>query len=149
MFVDEACNRTVVVADRSTGVDEAARRMREYHVGSIVVVDREGEDARPVGIVTDRDLVVEVLAQDVPTNEITLGDIMSEMLITVDEDEDLLDALDRMRDRGIRRVPVVDSGGRLSGILAVDDVLELLVEALNHIPRLVRRERDTEVARRP
>ncbi|SER15515.1 CBS domain-containing protein [Solimonas aquatica] len=149
MFVDEACNPTVVVAEPDTGIADAARRMREYHVGCVVVVEREGGTMRPVGIVTDRDLVVEVLAQQVQMEALTLADLMAQPLITAEENEDLLDALDRMREAGVRRAPVVDASGRLRGILAVDDVLELLVDALGHIPRLMHRERDAELQRRP
>jgi CBS domain-containing protein len=149
MRVTDCCNTTIVVADRGTGVVDAARLMRENHVGSIVIVERDtAQVERPVGIVTDRDLVIEVLAEDVDPHGVTLGDIMGGDVVTAEQSDDLFETLDRMRDAGIRRVPVVDEDGGLSGILSVDDALDVLADALGRLPRLVRTEIETESVRR-
>ncbi|MBL6750959.1 MAG: CBS domain-containing protein [Nevskia sp.] len=149
MRVGEACNRTVVVATADTAIVEAAQLMRQYHVGTLVVVERDGQTARPVGMVTDRDVVVEVVAKEVPLERVVLGDIMSTEITIANEDDDLLETLDRMRDRGVRRMPVIGQGGALIGILAVDDVLELLAETIGRIPQLVRFEQQVEARHRP
>jgi CBS domain-containing protein len=123
--------------------------MRQYHVGTLVVVERTGDTNRPIGIVTDRDVVLEVVAKSVPFDRISIGDIMSTDILTANERDDLLETLDRMRDRGVRRVLVIGDGETLIGILTVDDVLELLVETISRIPQLIRYEQKQEEKLRP
>jgi CBS domain-containing protein len=149
MNLSELCNRNVITAGRSTSVIEAAGLMREYHVGNLVVVDGDSEAGRPVGLVTDRDLVVEVLAEGVPAEELTVGDVMSEEPITALEDADALETLRRMRIAGVRRMPVVDRAGALKGIVTVDDLLQMLSESMTDVISLIVREIKTEAARRP
>lgn len=150
MRAGECGNSTgVVVAQPETGIVEAAALMREYHVGTLVIVEIDGDDARPVGIVTDRDLVVEVLASGAPTERFTVGDVMSTQIIVAGEDDDLFETLERMHHAGVRRVPLVNASGKLAGILSIDDVLEYFADVFAHVPRLVRRQRDTESLRRP
>jgi CBS domain-containing protein len=140
MSVGEYCNREVVIAEKDTEIREAARLMRKCHVGGLVVVERQGEDTIPVGVVTDRDLVVEVLAQELEPGSLTVEDVMSLNLITARENDDLWDTLGRMRSQGIRRLPVVNDKGGLVGILTADDVLELLSEGLGDLIKLIKRE---------
>jgi CBS domain-containing protein len=149
MSVGELCNREVIVIEPEGEVRAAARLMREHHVGDLVVVKREGSTSIPVGILTDRDLVVEILAQDVDAADVTVGDVMSGDLVTARATDDLWDTLERMRARAVRRVPVVDAAGGLVGILAADDVLELLAEGITDLATLIGRERRQESERRP
>ncbi|MBX6419749.1 MAG: CBS domain-containing protein [Nevskia sp.] len=149
MRVGEVCNRAVVVAAPETGVVEAAQLMREYHVGTLVVVERDGAQARPLGIVTDRDLVIEVLAKEAAPEDLAMEDFITGELITATQDDDLLETLGRMRSEGIRRMPVIGDQGELVGILSVDDVLEMLAEAIGQVPQLVRRQQTAEITRRP
>ncbi|MDX1763775.1 MAG: CBS domain-containing protein [bacterium] len=130
MTAGESCNREVVIIHREGTIVEAAKLMREYHVGDLVVVE-EGDKGRiPVGIVTDRDLVVEIVAQGVDFDAVTIGDVMSFDLVTAEETESVRDTVKKMRSRGVRRMPVVDQSGVLQGILTVDDLIELYAEAL-------------------
>jgi CBS domain-containing protein len=99
--------------------------------------------------VTDRDLVIEVLAQMAPIDAIRAGDVMSYEITTVNENEGLWETLERMRKLGIRRMPVVDAGGLLVGIITLDDLMELMAEAMGHMASLIRREIGTETRRRP
>jgi len=147
MSVGEICNREVVVTGRETDIREAARLMREYHVGDLLIVERKGDENIPVGIVTDRDLVIEVLALDVALEKLTVADLMLTELVTVPESADLWDALATMRSRGIRRMPVVNEQGGLEGILTIDDALDLLVEGLDDMVKLVRNEIQHEARR--
>jgi CBS domain-containing protein len=149
MRLGECCNRTVVIADRDMSIPDAARLMREYHVGDLIVVQREKEFNRPIGIITDRDLVVEVLAQNAQPSELTINDVMSEDLASASEDDDVLDTLRRMRSLGIRRMPVVNRSGALVGIMAVDDLLELIRGSLNDVIGLIAREIGRETKQRP
>lgn len=148
MPVGDYCNREVIVCDRDTAIPDAARLMRAHHVGDLVVVERGVRGNRALGIVTDRDLVVEVLAQEVDFAAVTVADVMSFDLTTAREDDELWDTLMRMRSLGLRRVPVVDGAGSLVGILTSDDVLELLAEGISDLARLVRREIQQESGRR-
>lgn len=148
MLIGEACNREVMIIGPEAAIDEVARLMREYHVGNLIVVDESGGKRLPVGIVSDRDLVVEVLAEGVALDAVNVGDIMSREPLTAGEDDELFDTLRRMRERGVRRVPVVDREGALAGILAVDDVIDLLAEQLNDLVALIRNELRHERERR-
>ena len=122
--------------------------MRHNHVGTIIVVDEVHEKRKPVGIVTDRDMVVEVIAPGLDPDAIRVGDIMVQDLVTVRENDDLLDTVKLMRIRGVRRLPVVDAEGSLAGIISVDDLLEVLNEQMTDMVRTLGREREREAQSR-
>ena len=148
MAVGNYCNREVVVVERGDSIAATAALMRRHHVGDLVVVDRRGDDTVPVGLVTDRDIVVEVVAAGVAPDAVTAGDIMSGEVHTARETDELWATLERMRTFGVRRMPVVDEHSALVGILTLDDMLELLTEGLTGLVKLVRRELATETSRR-
>jgi CBS domain-containing protein len=155
MNVGDICNREVVFVNRDVTVHAACRLMRHYHVGSLVVVDTATDDPSPrvkhvpVGILTDRDIVVEVDAMELDARVITVGDIMSDDLVVAPESLSLAEAVDLMRFKGVRRLPVVNADSRLSGIVTIDDVLVVLAEALSNIAHVVSREpRKEAIARR-
>ncbi len=131
MKLSEICMRDVIVVSPQTDLVAAANLMRQYHVGSLVVLEESGGIRRPVGILTDRDLVVEVLALEVPILSVKVGDIMSVDIVCLNEEEDLSQAIQTMRHKGIRRLPVVDAQGGLVGIVTLEDLLELAVEWLS------------------
>lgn len=140
MTIGEICNREVVFVNRDVTVNAACKLMRHYHVGSLVVVDEAEGKRVPVGILTDRDIVVEIDAMDLDAKVITAGDIMSSELVTVPENHGVLETIEIMRFKGLRRVPIVDADGRLIGIVTIDDLLEVLAEELTDIARIVSRE---------
>jgi CBS domain-containing protein len=144
MAVAEICNREVVVTGKSASVVDAAQLMRTHHVGDLVVIEERDERNYPVGIVTDRDIVVEVVAAGVNAEALRVGDIMGPEVATVRESEGLFEALRYMRDKGVRRMPVVGSAGELVGILTMDDVLSLLAEEMTVLAKLVSHERQRE-----
>jgi signal-transduction protein with cAMP-binding, CBS, and nucleotidyltransferase domain len=150
MSVGEICNREVVVIDRKASVYEAARMMRNQHVGSLVVVDEDSAMPRkPVGIVTDRDLVVEIMAKEVPEEALATGDIIAPELLTARETDGVWETIMRMRAMGVRRLPVVNLGGDLSGMLTMDDLLKFIADEMSDLVRLVRREQTREKDTRP
>lgn len=149
MSVGEVCNREVVVVKQEADAGDAARLMREFHVGDLVVVEHRGKMSVPIGIITDRDLVIEVLAQGVDVSSVSVGDLMGQPLETAKEDDDLLDTLHRMRSKGLRRMPVINTEGGLEGILAVDDVLDILSEELSDVVALSAVQRHREKQKRP
>jgi CBS domain-containing protein len=118
MTAGEYCNREVIITGQKASVTEAAVLMRQHHVGDLVVVEKQGEKTLPIGIVTDRDIVVEVIAQKADPDSLIIKDIMSTGLITVGEKEALLDTLALMQNQGVRRIIVVDAQGNLQGIMA-------------------------------
>jgi CBS domain-containing protein len=149
MPMGELCVRKVVIAPRQASVWEAANLMRHYHVGDIVVTDESDGRRVPVGIVTDRDIVLEVLAQELNPASLSVGDIMTADLITVKEHEGLCQTISRMRAKGVRRAPVVNDEGVLVGIVCVDDIVELLAEELSELAKLISREQKREAEIRP
>jgi CBS domain-containing protein len=148
MPVGEICNREVVIVKRDTSVNEAAKLMRQYHVGDVVVVDEKNGQKIPVGIVTDRDLVVEIMAPDAVQMVVTAGEIMVPQLATIKDDTGVYEAIQYMRGKGVRRMPVVDGKGALVGILTLDDLLALLAEELLALSKLVRNEQKKESSNR-
>jgi predicted transcriptional regulator len=148
MAVGEICNREVVITEKSVSVVDAAQLMRTHHVGDLVVVEEKDGRKHPAGIVTDRDIVVEVVAAGVNPDALKVGDIMGPEVATVRESEGLFEALRYMRDKGVRRMPVVDREGGLVGILTLDDVLSLLAEEMTELAKLVSHERQREATAR-
>ena len=143
----DICKRQVVVARRATPLREVAQLMRKGHVGSVVVLE-EGEGRLPVGILTDRDLVVEVMAQGLDARTVTAGDVMTTSPAVTREGDDALWALKTMRDRGIRRLPVVDDSGAVTGIVSMDDMMERFGSALSDIVQALGNARSIEGSRR-
>ena len=148
MPISEVCNREVVVIQRDTTIAEAAKLMRQHHVGDVLVVEERGGMRVPLGIVTDRDLVVEIMAPELDPAVITVGDIMLPELVTVKEHAGLFEAIQYMRAKGVRRLPVVTDSGGLVGILTLDDLLELLAEELLALAKLVKLEQKKETMNR-
>ncbi len=148
MPIGEFCNREVVFATRKTKVIEAAQLMRRYHVGDLVVVDEVDGKRVPVGIVTDRDIVIEIVAKIFPVEECLVENIMCSQLVSVAENEGVIATIRLMRTHGIRRLPVVGGDGGLVGIVSVDDLLDLLAEELAELAKIAPREQSREVRSR-
>lgn len=122
MKTSEAGTSPVVTTVEDATLPEVARLMRDHHVGCVVVLDAGGA-RKPIGILTDRDIVVEAVAASVNPATLTAGEVMTREPVTLREGDDAGWALKVMRDRGVRRLPVVDSDGRLKGLIALDDLL--------------------------
>jgi CBS domain-containing protein len=144
MPIGEVCVREVLVAPKSTTVQEAARLMRHHHVGNLVVVDAPNGHRIPTGIVTDRDIVISVVATKLDPAVFTLGDLVTEDLVTAREDQGVFECIQKMRTKGVRRMPVVDAEGNLVGIVAVDDLIQLLGEEMSELGKLISHEQAKE-----
>ena len=149
MNAGDLCNREVITTTRDASIQHVAGIMRDQHVGCVIITEEIAGHVSPVGILTDRDIVVEVLAQEIPVENVTAGDVMSFALLKVGEDESISQVAVRMRARGVRRVPVVSAGGELTGILALDDILGHLSEELSLLATAIRREVEQESGKRP
>jgi len=144
MTIGTICTRETVIAKKDNTIVEVAKLMRQHHVGDIVVIkESEGENI-PVGIVTDRDLVIEILAQELSPDTVTVGDIMSYEIVTARDDEGIWDTLQKMRIKGVRRMPIVNQRGGLVGIVTLDDLLELLTDELAGLAKIISREQERE-----
>ena len=148
MTIGQVCNREVVFIHAQASIPEAARLMREHHVGDLVVIKEKSGKRVPVGIVTDRDIVLEVIAEGVDMDDVNVGDIMSNNLVTARESDGFLETIKVMRAKGIRRLPVVNDDNELAGILSVDDLIDLLSEQIVDLARLIAREQGREKAGR-
>lgn len=148
MSIGEMCNREVVIVEAGASIDQAVRLMRESHVGVLVVVERRGNQRVPLGMLTDRDVVIEVLAEGVDPATVAVSDVMSAPVVTVGEGEELAVVIGIMRSHGVRRVPVVNAEGGLEGIMTVDDIVELLAEQIDGLVSLIRMEQQREKKRR-
>ena len=136
MSVGKLCTRTVWIAQPGESVAVAARRMAEHAVGTLVVLD---EQRRPVGMLTDRDIVLRVIASGKDPAATSIGDVMSHPIVRADEDTPIEDGIARMASAATRRLVVTDADGRLAGLLALDDVLDLLIEEAKSVGRLLER----------
>ena len=145
MPIGDVCVRDVVVATKDVTIQQAAVLMRRHHVGDLVVV-QEGANGRqiPVGIVTDRDIVVSVIAPTLNAGVYTVGDLVARELVTVAEDQGVLETIQHMRMTGVRRMPVIDREGGLVGIVSVDDLIQLLSDEMSELAKLIAREQVLE-----
>jgi CBS domain-containing protein len=144
MRIGEICTVQTIYCKRDETVQGAALMMRKHHVGDLVVVEQPDGQPIPVGIVTDRDIVVSVIALGLDPASLQVSDIMSDDLLTTSEHDDVYETIERMRFRGIRRVPVVNSEGGLSGIVSVDDLLEFLAEEMGELSRIASHQQSRE-----
>ena len=141
MTVGDIRTRNVVVAPKTETIVDAAKRMRSSHVGDLVVVENRNGQHVPIGIVTDRDIVISVVAGDpVHINYLLVGDAMSSDLVTARDQDTIESGLKKMREHGVRRLPIVDDTGALVGILTIDDVHQYLAAQQRELVALVARE---------
>jgi CBS domain-containing protein len=126
MPITECCNTDVVCCGADTPISQVAALMRKHHVGDVIVVEAKDGMKVPVGIVTDRDIVIETTALDVDANAFTAGDLMSTPVTTAGKDAGFVDVLRLMRNQKVRRLPVVTADGALYGIVTADDIIKLL-----------------------
>lgn len=148
MPIGDICVRQVVTATRETTVQQAAQLMRENHVGDLLIVEQNHGARTPIGIVTDRDIAVAVVALGLDPAVLSVGDIMGPELQTVDEDEGIFETLHQMRDAGVRRIPVVTQEHSLIGIVSTDDIIQLLADEMTEVAKLISREQRREVVTR-
>jgi len=128
-MLGKICVKPVVTASAQMTVDEAARSMRSKNVGALVVVNA----GRPVGMLTDRDIAVEVVAKGMDPDAVRVGEVMHKKPITIRDDLGIFDAAKAFARTGVRRLPVVRRDGTLVGVLAVDDLIMLLGNELGHV----------------
>jgi CBS domain-containing protein len=149
MNVGSICNRRVITASPQLDIRRAAELMREEHVGFLVVVPEEPCGPQPpLGVLTDRDIVVSVVAKGADPASLKIGDVMSMQPVVAGESDTVDLALRAMRRSGIRRLPVVNGHGEIVGVLSLDDLLEFVAREIDSLSGAVRNGRQIEGASR-
>ncbi|HKW99192.1 MAG TPA: CBS domain-containing protein [Bryobacteraceae bacterium] len=144
MPIGDICVRDVVTATRETTIEEAAQLMRLNHVGDLLVIEGMNGTRTPVGIITDRDIVVSVVALQLDPAALSVGDVMVPDLEMASENQGVFETIQQMRSAGVRRIPVVSRQQSLIGIVSIDDLLQLLAEELGEMAKLISREQRKE-----
>lgn len=145
MTVGSICKRSVVVVPKGETIVDVAKRMRMLHVGTVIVIEDRKDKHFPVGILTDRDIVLSIVASE-PRHlpSILVRDVINDNLLTAHEDTSLADAVQMMQERGVRRLPIVDYEGALVGIVTADDVIRFLAQQLNQVVQMMNHEEQLE-----
>lgn len=149
MKVNAICTRDPVTIDAKQPLCEAAKLMRKRRVGTLVVTCSAATGTEVYGIVTDRDLVIDVMTQSGTDSSLQVADLAHTDLVMVDEHTELEDAISVMHEGGVRRLLVRDKDNRLCGLLSIDDVIQVLSEQLSRVAQTIRAGRDREIGRRP
>jgi CBS domain-containing protein len=137
MPIGAVCVRNVVCTASDTTISDAAHIMRERHVGNVIVIDEVDKKPVPVGIVTDRDIVLGVVAVKLDPDVITVGDLLNGELVTATESQGIFETIEQMRVQGVRRMPIVNNDGHLVGIVSLDDLVKLISSELSEIADLL------------
>ena len=148
MRVQDICTHHVAHIVATESLIEAAVMMRERHVGNVVVVENLDGKRRPIGILTDRDIIVAVVAAGLTPESLLVSDVMSKPVYCCGGTQSVFDAIAIMHDQGIRRLPVLDENGSLLGIIAADDIWIALSNQLKILGKITVRERIGEVNQR-
>jgi len=143
--VARMCTRSVVSVPRSSTLQQTAELMRRYHVGALLVTEDEPNTDHAIGIVTDRDLVVQAVAEGVDPQDATVDEVMTPEITGVSELADAHEAMVVMREAGVRRLAVTGEGGALVGILSFDDIVDALSIELENLAGVIRSERGKEI----
>ncbi|MCI5850485.1 MAG: CBS domain-containing protein [Sutterellaceae bacterium] len=146
MKVIDLAVRHVECISAPTSIRDCALAMRRRHVGSLVVTD---SDNKPIGVITDRDITIEVTAMGRDPLATSVADVMTSPVVTAKSDDDLVDALAKMREFGIRRLPVVDESGLLVGVITNSNMLEELAVMLDSLVRDIKSSKTREIELRP
>nr|WP_297348450.1 CBS domain-containing protein [uncultured Glaciecola sp.] len=148
MKVGDICANNFLHVSLQESILNIAKLMRSQNVGSVVVIEGSDGQIRPSGLITDRDIVIEVVATKIDASTVTAGDILSGELVTVKDTVELLDALNHLRYFGVRRAAVVDNDGHLVGLFSIDDALPILSAQFSEIIQLMSNESDIETQQR-
>lgn len=128
--VADVCIYYPVVVSQDATLREVASKMREHHIGDVIVTQAINGRVKPIGMITDRDIVIQVIAKDADTRDICATDIMSPDLHTMATTMSIDEAITLMHKKGVRRFPVVDGSGCLVGVVTIDDLLGVVAKQL-------------------
>jgi CBS domain-containing protein len=149
MILEKIANREVVTIPENATMELAAKTMRDQHVGCVVVVEQKGTRKIPVGMITDRDIVVSTSAFGIAPSTVYVRDVMSATLVTARKNDSFNHVLMLMKEHGVKRIPLVDSEGALAGIISTHELLSVLADEINIVVKVTERQHQVESDRRP
>ena len=149
MTIATICRREIITVDAGASLREAAVRMREHHVGALVVTREIAGKETVVGLITDRDLAIEILARDLNPSDVKVGQLASRQLASVPETAGIAQAVAMMKETGVRRLLVTEAEGRMTGFVAADDLLEALAAQLTGLAFALRSGIEREAVEKP
>lgn len=138
MNLESLCQHELVTIDTNATLPEAAARMRERHVGCLLVTSDEGGGPQAVGVLTDRDLAIEVVARGLAPADLRVGQIATSTIVTVPGSAGVHDAVEVMSNAGVRRLLVTDGQHGVIGILSVDELVGAISAQLAGLSRALR-----------
>ncbi|MDI6719342.1 MAG: CBS domain-containing protein [Methanomicrobiales archaeon] len=136
MKISEASRSEVVSAQPDARVSEIVRMMKDRNVGSVVITDQN----RPVGIITDRDVLLRIVAEKRDPEAVAVSEVMTRDPMVFPADISVHEAVQKMENKWFRRIPIVDGNGRLTGIVSIDDLMGLLIREMASIASIVRKQ---------
>lgn len=148
MKLQSLCQRALVTIEADQPLQRAAQLMREQHVGALVIVEPRPEGTLVVGIVTDRDLAIEVLARGGDAAQQPVRRFAGTALVSAPADADVAEAVVTMQTAGVRRLLVHDADGHLLGLVSFDDLLQACVAPLAGLAEVLRKNLARETAER-
>lgn len=148
MSMKKIATKNVITIGPKATILEAAKKMREFHVGDLIVIPDSMQKSVPLGILTDRDIVMSTVAFGVAPDTVYVEDVMAPTLVTAKTNDNFYHVLNLMKEHGIRRIPLVDGGGTVAGIVCADDILATLAGELNDVAKITEKQRNVEVSRR-
>lgn len=140
MSIGTICKCDVVTITKDASIQEAAQLMKENNIGDVIVVETQEKLDKPIGIVTDRDIIIDVVADKKNAENIQVGDVMSENLLVLNNNQSIEDALKMMQEKGVRRAPIVSNEQKIVGIATFDDLFKLLVGEINSLAKLIEKQ---------
>ncbi|VTU36323.1 Hypoxic response protein 1 [Variovorax sp. PBS-H4] len=146
MNIGSICTRRMIAVDSNSTLAQAAGLMREHHVGALIVTSQTAAGPCVTGVVTDRDLVIDVLARGLETAGIKIGDLASDKIASVPEEIDIVGATAAMEAHGVRRMLVTDGEKRVTGIVSLDDLMDACAKELAGLAAVIRSGIEREVA---
>lgn len=147
MLVSDLCSKSLICVEKGASLQYAAQLMKKHHVGSVVVVEPNGKST-PVGMLTDRDIVLGIVAENLPMDT-KLQDVMSTDIVKVPKGKDVAEVINQMENKGVRRMIVVDEAGNACGLVSFDDILQLVARELVGLSRIVERQLENENIYKP
>lgn len=139
MTIGDYCKHVVITTSKNTNVFDAAKLMKKHNIGNVVVVD-ETNGGTPIGIFTDRDITIKIVADEIDPRKLTVGDAMTQDLLVLQEHQSIQEAIDKMCAKKVRRAPIIDKNNKIIGIATVDDLLLLFSDELGSLAKLVRKQ---------
>lgn len=149
MPMSDLCEKRAITIEKSATLEEAATMMRKHHVGSLVVVNVVGKSQRPVGVLTDRDIVLKGVAEKRTLGTTTVDQIMSRDPVEISRNSGVFEALRKMRRNNVRRVVVTDEGNGICGLFSTDDLIRLIAQEMHEVGQLFEEQVSREEPTRP